>query len=51
MRRQVQVTGFCLPKLDGIQELPGPSAGSRLAALTLPKLGGMMNRSQPTGLW
>jgi hypothetical protein len=41
-----------LAQLDGIQEQPGPSARSRLAALTPPKLSGMMaiDRSQ-WGLW
>jgi hypothetical protein len=48
----VQVAGFRLPGFDGIQEQPGPSARSRLAALTPPKLSGMMaiDRS-PWGLW
>jgi hypothetical protein len=52
MRRQVQIAGFDLAQLDGIQEQPGPSAQSRLAALTPPKLSGMMaiDRSQ-RGLW
>ena len=52
MRRQVLVAGFCLPSLMAFREQPGPSARSRLAALTPPKRSGMMaiDRSQ-WALW